>query len=150
MKNLTRNNGFTLVEIIVVLVIIAILAAAGIPAMLGFIGEARGKALVAEARLGYQAAQATYTEFALSDYSGAIVADGAFTFGDGTSYQTATRGSPGYKFNAMVYEDVNPDDFDLTFTEGKLSQLVYEKTGTDWRITLVPGDPALVEKVTAA
>ncbi|MBC3804439.1 prepilin-type N-terminal cleavage/methylation domain-containing protein [Acetobacterium fimetarium] len=56
------KKGFTLVEIIVVLVILAILAAFTIPAMLGFVNDARGKAYIAEAREVYVAAQATATE----------------------------------------------------------------------------------------
>ncbi len=59
MKN---NKGFTLVEIIVVLVILAILAAATIPSMLGFVEQARAKSLTAEARAVYVAAQAVVTE----------------------------------------------------------------------------------------
>lgn len=63
--NKMRKNrkGFTLVEIIVVLVILAILAAFTIPTMLGFVGDARGKAYIAEAREVYVAAQATATEY---------------------------------------------------------------------------------------
>lgn len=57
------RKGFTLVEIIVVLVILAVLAAFTIPTMLGFVEEARGKALIAEARMVYVAAQATATEY---------------------------------------------------------------------------------------
>lgn len=56
------RKGFTLVEIIVVLVILAILAAFTIPAMLGFVNDAKGKAYIAEAREVYVAAQATATE----------------------------------------------------------------------------------------
>ena len=37
------NKGFTLVELIVVLVILAILAAILVPALLGYIDEARNK-----------------------------------------------------------------------------------------------------------
>lgn len=59
MKN---NKGFTLVEIIVVLVILAILAAATIPSMLGFVDQAKAKAATAEARMVYVAAQAYATE----------------------------------------------------------------------------------------
>lgn len=57
------RKGFTLVEIIVVLVILAVLAAFTIPTMLGFVEDAKGKALIAEAREVYVAAQATATEF---------------------------------------------------------------------------------------
>lgn len=62
--NRIRKNrkGFTLVEIIVVLVILAILAAFTIPTMLGFVGDAKKKAAIAEQREVYVAAQAIATE----------------------------------------------------------------------------------------
>ncbi len=63
MKKFRKNKkGFTLTEIIVVLVILAILAAATIPTMLNFVEEARGKAMIAEIRTVYLAAQARATE----------------------------------------------------------------------------------------
>lgn len=63
MKFLRKNKkGFTLIEIIVVLVILAILAAALIPSMIGFVNDARGKALVAEARTVFVAGQAIASE----------------------------------------------------------------------------------------
>jgi type IV pilus assembly protein PilA len=58
-----NTKGFTLVEIIVVLVILAVLAAFTIPTMLGFVNESKGKAMIAEAREVYVAAQATATEY---------------------------------------------------------------------------------------
>jgi len=58
-NKMKRKDGFTLVELIVVLVILAILAAFTIPAMLGYINDAREKADLAEARAAYIAAQAT-------------------------------------------------------------------------------------------
>ena len=58
-NKMKRKDGFTLVELIVVLVILAILAAFTIPAMLGYISDAREKADLAEARAAYIAAQAT-------------------------------------------------------------------------------------------
>ena len=71
-RNMKKSRrGFTLVEIIVVLVILAILAAFTIPAMLGFVNDARSKAQIAEAREVYVAAQSAATESATT--SGSVV-----------------------------------------------------------------------------
>ena len=57
-----KNKGFTLVELIVVLVILAILAAILIPALLGYIDRAREKQDVLDARNLMMATQAELTE----------------------------------------------------------------------------------------
>lgn len=57
-----NQKGFTLVELIVVLVILAILAAFTIPAMLGFVNDAKAKALVSQTREVYMAYQAAITD----------------------------------------------------------------------------------------
>lgn len=62
-KRVKQEQGFTLVEIIVVLVVLAILATFTIPTMLGFVADAKGKAYIAEAREVYVAAQAVATEY---------------------------------------------------------------------------------------
>lgn len=76
LKNVKTKNGFTLIEIIVVLVIIAILAAATVPSMVGFVGEARGKAYANDARVGLQAAQSVVSE---------VVGAGGEVYIDGSS-----------------------------------------------------------------
>ena len=52
-----NKKGFTLVEIIVVLVILAILAAIAIPAVLGYVEDARQAQYIAEARSIYLVVQ---------------------------------------------------------------------------------------------
>lgn len=58
MQNKRRaKGGFTLVELIVVLVILAILAALLIPALTGYIDKAKEKSVIAETRQAVMAAQ---------------------------------------------------------------------------------------------
>ena len=106
MKKILKNKkGFTLIEIIVVLVIIAILAAASIPAMIGYDNEARGKAFASDARLGLIAAQAVVTE---------QVAAGATVNSDGT----ISGGTEGTVLGAQAFANMTVDVTDgATFSD---------------------------------
>lgn len=57
-----RNGGFTLVELVVVMVILTVLSAILVPSLLGWIDEARGKQFVLSARSVYMSAQAIESE----------------------------------------------------------------------------------------
>lgn len=57
-----KNKGFTLVELIVVMVILTLLAAILVPSLLGWIDEAKGKQYVLSARSLYMSAQAIESE----------------------------------------------------------------------------------------
>ena len=63
MSEIKKNQkGFTLVEMIVVMVILTVLAAILIPGLLGWIDEAKGKQYVLSARSVYMAVQAIESE----------------------------------------------------------------------------------------
>lgn len=62
MKTKDNNQGFTLVELIVVLVILAILAAILVPALLGYIDRARDQQYIIEAKNLMTATQAGIAE----------------------------------------------------------------------------------------
>lgn len=58
MKRRMNKKGFTLVELIIVIAIIAILAALLVPSMVGYLEEARTTTKIANARTVYSAAAA--------------------------------------------------------------------------------------------
>lgn len=59
---LNKNKGFTLVELIIVLVILAILAALLIPSLTGYVDNANQKKILARARQYQNAAQSVYND----------------------------------------------------------------------------------------
>lgn len=118
MKKKNKNRkGFSLVELIVVLVIMAILAAALIPSLTGYIRKTKEQNVNSECQSAVQAAQTIE--------SGAFAsADGNYTFtSGGTSYTikgvTDTTSSPG------TIESVSID----TDGDHRIKELVY--TGKD-------------------
>ena len=62
MKSCRKSTGYTLVELIITLVILAVLAALLMPALTGYIDKAQEAAVIAEARAVLTASQATVTE----------------------------------------------------------------------------------------
>lgn len=168
MINRMRKNkkGFTLVEIIVVLVILAILAAFTIPAMLGFVGDSKKKAAIAEQREIYVAAQAIVTEqfgkYGSDTTSGGPSKLGMTITGSGTEAEATSLGSEAVKVaspTGVALEMKNYVSGDITAgagaagdktaawtvtvgTDGKVKKVTYVKDG----ITLDPLTPSSAVK----
>ena len=156
------NKGFTLVEIIVVLVILAILAAAMIPTMLGYVTEARGKAYADEARVVYNAAQTLATEMAALGHSNDDIEACLNDAADGTmdnSYTDETLKTMGSRYHTLVGDDINAqieaDDtagkgYQIEMNEniaGSLAKVVYIRG--DYKVSIIDGCTTSVEKVDA-
>lgn len=149
-----NQKGFTLVELIVVLVILAILAAFTIPAMLGFVQDARDKAEIASAREVYVAAQGAASEMTAQNkkvewnantstpYVAAVIKyiNGDITI---TPIATVADGSEGSVQKGQVSVTVGDD--------GKVSKVVYGGQNANIKITgSASGNSAdIIERTTA-
>lgn len=103
------KKGFTLVEVIVVLVILAILAAIMIPAMTGWIDKAKEKRVVVNARSFLLAAQACASE----DYASNTTSQ-TYNVTDARIVEL-TKGLPGTAGTATA--DANGQIVSATYTE---------------------------------
>lgn len=149
-----NQKGFTLVELIVVLVILAILAAFTIPAMLGFVNDARSKAYIAEARECYVAAQSVTTEMNTSgSAAGANIAAGIAAYVKGGEQPTLSGDqktaydkfkayvdndlTTGAKVSAMAIDDATSEVTSLTYTVPRGTKTV--------TIVITDGDAEITE-----
>lgn len=95
LKNkMTNRKGFTLVELIIVMVIIAILAVALIPSMMGYITDARRTANTSTARSYYTAAQSV-ASFATANGTIAVNGDDWDDNDADAQWDRLTEGLPG-------------------------------------------------------
>lgn len=126
LANAKKKKGFTLVEVIIVLVIIAILAAVLIPSLTGYIDKANEKAAITNARNFTMAAQTIASETygtgdvsKLDDSGSTFIAD-AFKLAelDPGNYLASVSMSTKGKINKVIFKD---GDYYIVYDGGKFT-----------------------------
>ncbi len=142
LMNMKKKKGFTLIELIVVLVIMAILAAAAIPTMMGYVDEARASQHLAEGRSVYVAATAVLTEaYGLGRLEGTTPETSPIKV-DYTSAAANTGVSAKKIYDMTVNGLGTTGDATITFTTGgRVESVVYNTvkgagSGNGYTVTL--------------
>ncbi len=147
-----NKKGFTLVELIVVLVILAILAAILVPALLGWIDEAKKKQYVLEARSVYMAMQAVADELYVSETTKMEIDDEIYKDGSGnitsrikelsdvevTAIDSVTPEKSGILPNATAaekHQGYTIKELDITFTSQDGHEIHAILSSGTWEIT---------------
>lgn len=142
MKRLKRNKkGFTLVEVIVVLVILAIIIALAVPSVMKYIDDANEAKYLAQARAAYIAADAEITKDYAPDKTIVIAdiktnvekaIDGEFTLKSINAY-TGAAGS------GDIAADTKPSAI-------KSYRIVITDGGKDYKVLISRNGEAKIEK----
>ena len=119
-RALKEKKGFTLVELIVVLVILATLAALLIPALTGYIDRANNEKIIAETRQAVMAAQTIASEEYANNVKDLSAGTSVNSNGSSVTYTSAIA----------ALGEVKGTISEVVVTGGKVTKLVYSNTKT--------------------
>ena len=103
-KKLQSKSGFTLVELIVVLVIMGILTAALVPTVTGYIGDAQDKVDASNLRMAEQAALLYLTDWEIRGMRESMISHTMSTFfRSSTMTRRVLAICPGYQLMLMIH-----------------------------------------------
>lgn len=125
-STLRNQRGFTLIEIIAVLVLLGILAAVAVPKFMNMHGDAQAKAVAGAIAAGSSNATMAYSSFLLSNgQPPTAIASNQWTGAAGTTAVTITT---------------DLGDFDATYTYANPNVTVSISGGPSWLSTVAAGD----------
>ena len=130
MKKKKNRKGFSLVELIVVLVIMAILAAALVPSLMGYIKKTKQQNVNSEAQSVVQAAQ-TIASGAYASADGKYTVDGYATAIDFSTIKGVESADTSDYVNAAEKLAEVPTDAETKITlnaDGRVTKLEYKRS----------------------
>jgi len=117
-KKLQSKSGFTLVELIVVLVIMGILTAALVPTVTGYIGDAQDKVDASNLRMAEQAALLYLTDWEINEKDVSDIPEN-FTVQDLITAGYLSGVDEELKAYVITYDNKGNGKYDITVAEPK-------------------------------
>lgn len=107
MKKLKRAKGFTLIEVMIVVAIVGIMAAVGIPSYRNYVLKTNRKAAIADMQSVQQRLERAYTQsngaYPAAAFRGAVGVCNA-----ASQYTSPSTGSPKYRLAVVITNFTNP------------------------------------------